>query len=424
MMLHVAQISFLTDPLRRAPARLLADWPSLVDIAEAAARANIRVSVVQACAHSQLIMRNGVHYHFLPFGRGAAPFGHGAAERASRGAFAELLRTLAPDVLHVHGLGFARDVLALRAAAPGIPILLQDHASRPPRWWRRPLWRRAFAAASGISFCALEQAEPFTGAGLIAAPTKLYEIPESTSRFAPGKPAAIRRGSEVVGYPAVLWVGHLDANKDPLTVLEGIREAARSLPQLQLWCCFGRAPLLRAVQRRIAVDPLLRDRVRLLGRVLHSQVEQLMRTADVFVLGSHHEGSGYSLIEALACGLPPVVTDIPSFRSLTGGGKVGALWKTGDARQLCARLLAVAAQPRAQLRAAARAHFDRELSFEAVGRKLAAAYHDLRGARQWAPDRVVKPPTPEEIMDSDRRSTALPANQETTVAYSEQLCSL
>ena len=51
-----------------------------------------------------------------------------------------------------------------------------------------------------------------------------------------------------------------------------------------------------------------------------------MRAADLFVLGSHREGSGYSLIEALACGLPPIVTDIPSFRSLTGAGVVGALW--------------------------------------------------------------------------------------------------
>ena len=59
-----------------------------------------------------------------------------------------------------------------------------------------------------------------------------------------------------------------------------------------------------------------------------------MRAADVFVLGSHREGSGYSLIEALACGLPPVVTDIPSFRSLTAAGAVGALWPCGDARAL------------------------------------------------------------------------------------------
>jgi glycosyltransferase involved in cell wall biosynthesis len=103
-----------------------------------------------------------------------------------------------------------------------------------------------------------------------------------------------------------------------------------------------------------------------------------MRASDLFVLGSHREGSGYSLIEALACGLPPVVTDIASFRTLTGGGKVGWLWPCGDARGLATALVSIAAQPRMQARTAVRAHFDAELSFEAVGRKLAAAYRHLR----------------------------------------------
>lgn len=370
-MLHVAQISFLIDPQQRSPDELLRDWPSLVDIAEAANGAELRVSVVQACAAWGRELRNAIHYYFLPFGTAAR-------NRVAGGKFYELLRELAPDVLHVHGLGFAEDVLALSAALPDIPILLQDHASRPPRWWRRGRMRRGLSAAAGISFCALEQAKPFARAGLLRAHTKLFEIPESSSRFNPGIPRSAAPPPVRRGDPLVLWVGHLDANKDPLTVLDGISAAARALPQLQLWCCFGSAPLLGPVRRRIALDPWLRSRVRLLGRVLHSQIEDLMRAADIFVLGSHREGSGYSLIEALACGLPPVVSDIPSFRALTGGGKVGALWKVGDARQCCASLLSVAAQPRAQSRAAARAHFDSELSFAAVGRKLAIAYHELR----------------------------------------------
>jgi glycosyltransferase involved in cell wall biosynthesis len=136
--------------------------------------------------------------------------------------------------------------------------------------------------------------------------------------------------------------------------------------------------LLPAVRGRISGDPLLCGRVHLLGRVSHGEIEQLMRAADIFVSGSHREGSGYSLIEALACGLPPAVTDIPSFRSLTGHGAVGALWPTGDAAALCDALLAIAAQPDAARRAAARRHFEYELSFEAVGRKLAVAYQDLQ----------------------------------------------
>jgi glycosyltransferase involved in cell wall biosynthesis len=102
-----------------------------------------------------------------------------------------------------------------------------------------------------------------------------------------------------------------------------------------------------------------------------------MRAADVFVLGSHREGSGFSLIEALACGLPPVVTDIPSFRSLTGTGAVGMLWPCDDARALGAALRAVVAHSGGPMRAAVRAHFDRELSFDALGVKLAAMYQDL-----------------------------------------------
>lgn len=369
MLSHVAQISFFTDPEGRPPAQLLHDWPSLVDVAEAASRANIRVSVIQACRISETVTRNDVSYYFLPFGC-AAP-----RQQQTR-AFGELIHRLRPDVCHVHGLGFPHDVLSLSAVVRARPIVLQDHADRPPRLWRRWSWRRAFSVASGMAFCALDQARPFARVGLIQAQTQLYEIPESTSRFAPADDDA-RCAMGLTGDPLILWVGHLDANKDPLTVLEGISAAVRVLPRLELWCCFGAAPLMREVQNRITTDPALRDRVHLLGQVPHQTVEQLMRAADLFVLGSHREGSGYSLIEALACGLPPVVTDIPSFRSLTGSGAVGALWPCGDARRLCEAVVAMTQRPKAPTRAAVRAHFDSELSIDALGRKLRSMYEDL-----------------------------------------------
>jgi glycosyltransferase involved in cell wall biosynthesis len=235
------------------------------------------------------------------------------------------------------------------------------------------------SAAAGIAFCAADQSRPFLRAGLIPSSTPVYEIPESTSRFTPGPKEEARRAAHVEGEPLVLWVGHLDENKDPLTVLEGVSKAVGALPGLQLWCCFGVAPLLGAVQERIASDRNLSDRVHLLGRVPHEQIEQLMRAADVFVLGSHREGSGYSVIEALACGLPPVVTDIPSFRSLTGAGAVGMLWPVGNSDALCEALVAVACRSSPETRVAVRAHFEHELSFESLGMKLAMMYEDMLG---------------------------------------------
>ena len=115
---------------------------------------------------------------------------------------------------------------------PSTPILLQDHADRVPRFWRRSAWRRGAAAASGMSFCARAQAEPFRRARLLPPNVEIFEIPELTSSFAPGDAAAARAATGLHGDPAILWVGHLDANKDPLTVLEGVSAAARDLAEL------------------------------------------------------------------------------------------------------------------------------------------------------------------------------------------------
>jgi glycosyltransferase involved in cell wall biosynthesis len=99
-----------------------------------------------------------------------------------------------------------------------------------------------------------------------------------------------------------------------------------------------------------------------------------MRAADMFVLGSHREGGSSALVEAMATGVTPVVTDIPSSRVLTGNGAVGALWPCGDWRALGTALQRCAATQGPATRARVRAHFDAHLSSAAVGRKLAAAY--------------------------------------------------
>jgi glycosyltransferase involved in cell wall biosynthesis len=382
--LHVVQISFFVDPQRRPPAALLREWRSLVDVAAAAASVGARVTVVQASMVPGEIVQSGVAFHFVAPPVTGAPL-------ASASAFRALMRELTPDVFHVHGLGFAGDVLELRALAPNVPILLQDHADRVPSFWRRAIWRRGAAAAGGISFCARAQAEPFCRARLLTPGIGIFEIPESTSKFVPGDAIAARAATGIHGAPALLWVGHLNANKDPLTVLEGVSAAAREMPGLRLWCCYASAPLLSAVEARIAGDPLLRERVHLLGRMPHERVERLMQAADLFVLGSRREGCSYALLEAMATGLTPIVTDIPPSRALIGNESVGALWRCGDPQSLCSALRRGAAELATRPRARVRAHFDQELSSAALGRKWSAAYHSVVEQRSHAAASVVTP---------------------------------
>lgn len=365
--LHVTQINFHPAPADQRLADTLERWPSLADIAEAVASAGARVTVIQRAAHAELLHRDGVDYRYVV-----------ADDADLVPGMARLLTELRPDVVHVHSLGAAAQAHALSLALPSVPILLQDHADRMPAWWRRGRWRRWYASARGVAFTAPEQARPYVYTGLFGPAMRLFAIPESTSRFTPGSRAHAWTETGLYGDPCVLWVGHLQSNKDPLTVLDGIARAAESLPGLQLWCAFGTAPLLASVRQRVEGDVRLAGRVHLLGRVPHERVQSLMRAADIFVSGSHMESCGYALLEAMACGVTPVVTNIPSFRALTGD--IGRLWPAGDAGALAGALVDAASRRIAPQ--TVRAHFERHLSLQAVGRRWVDAYVQLIRGQQ------------------------------------------
>lgn len=367
MSLHVAQLNLVVTPDGASVEEVFAQWPSLADIAEAVASAGVRVTVIQASRRAQQCVRGGVHYHFLDLGA------RGSKVRAE--TLATLLRQIDCDVIHVHGLEFATDAQRLARLLPTPPILLQDHANRPPRWWSRWLWRGRYRAVAGIAFTSLALAHPFQRARLFRADTPLFAIPESSSRFTAGERLAARAHTQLHGEACVLWVGHLKPAKDPLCVLEAFATVVRQLPDARLWCVFDQAPLLEQVRQRLREDPLLAGRVHLLGKVAHAQVQELMRASDLFVSASHTESCGYAALEAYACGTLPLLTDIPAFRALSDTGAMGELWPVGDAQALASLLLRVARQP--PRRVQVRAHFDARLSFVAVGQRWAQAYARL-----------------------------------------------
>jgi glycosyltransferase involved in cell wall biosynthesis len=96
------------------------------------------------------------------------------------------------------------------------------------------------------------------------------------------------------------------------------------------------------------------DGVELLGRVGHAEVPTRMAAADVFVFPSLFEGSAVVTYEALACGLPSVVT--PSAGSVVRDGVEGFLVPAGDVDALAGRMERLGLDPglRAGMSAAAR----------------------------------------------------------------------
>jgi glycosyltransferase involved in cell wall biosynthesis len=61
-----------------------------------------------------------------------------------------------------------------------------------------------------------------------------------------------------------------------------------------------------------------------------TDVENVYRSARVFILTSRHEALSVAMTEAMACGLPPVVTDVGDVRDLVQNGKNGLLVSVGE----------------------------------------------------------------------------------------------
>jgi glycosyltransferase involved in cell wall biosynthesis len=277
---------------------------------------------------------------------------------------------------------------ALRAVlGTNVTIVLQDHSGVMPRRPRvlRGLasrrWTRAFRDADACTFTAREQAARWHAVGLPHDITVL-EIPEASTTFTPVAREQACAITGMTGRPVMLWVGRLDANKDPETVLDGVEAAIADLPEARLWMLALDGDLRARVRRRIDASSVLRRGVCILDPVAHSEMPFYYSSADVLVSGSHHEGSGYALIEGLACGVTPCLTAIPPFRALAE--PCGVLWTAGDSDACAAALGEAIARVSPAQRERVRAHFDERLSWNVIGRQTFAAYEALVRSRRRA----------------------------------------
>ena len=377
--MRVVQFSGYMDPAGRAPEELLDAWTTLVDVASAAAAWAVDVTVVQAAAHDAEIERSGVRFVFVRevrVPRIAAWLGHGVARYSLRAL--DVVADLAPELVHVQGLSFPFHVHALARRLRTVPLLAQDHADRVRSGWRRSLQRWGLRPLSGVAFTAAEQARPFLEAGVLRPEVPIFEVIEGSTRFEPLPRSDARRATELSGDPAVLWVGHLTAAKDPITALEAVAKAVPRLPALRFWMIYQRDDLLEEVRAWLSRTPEVASRVVLVGPTEHQRIPQFMSAADILLSASHREGSGYAVIEAQACGTAVVASDVPSHRRMLAGSKRAALAPVGDAGGLATGIVELAgASKDTDQRAAARAHFERHLPLDALGRELTDAYRTL-----------------------------------------------
>lgn len=107
---------------------------------------------------------------------------------------------------------------------------------------------------------------------------------------------------------------------------------------------------LRELTHRLGVGALFECRPWLAAE----QLREALSKADLYVSTSSSDGTSVSLLEAMAAGCYPVVTDIPGNREWIVDGDNGLFFEVGNADMLAERLRRAAAQPDLRERAAAR----------------------------------------------------------------------
>ena len=378
--LRIVQANAVYDPAATTPAALLDLYRTLTEWSTAVLRAGAAVSVVQRFHSSASLEHDGVRYEFVadkepPWlsAKGAPP------------SFVGAIAKEAADVVHVNGLIFPGLVASIRATCgPQTAIVVQHHGGEFPirgsglvGLWQRQRWKGGLAAANAVSFTAAAQAEPWRAAGVLGNQRVIEIVEAGTTMRAVGRERA-RTAIGATGAPLILWVGRLTTNKDPLTVLDGLERALPQLPDARVIMVFGDDTLIESVDQRVRESPLLQERVMLAGRVNHDEMPNYYGAADIYVSGSHSEGSGYALIEAMSAGVVPVVTSIPSFRAIAGDEH--AQWTPGDADGL-ARVLVQTATANLDAQAiAVKDRFRRALTWDAIGTRTVQEYRALRAS--------------------------------------------
>ncbi len=235
------------------------------------------------------------------------------------------------DVIHAHNT--ALGVIACLAGwltgrrvivkIPGIRYVDYLTGGSLPRRLRRWILLRGTDRFVVVS---REMAEALAAAGV--PPRRIALIPNGVIVGPPAIPS--RREvlkSEWLGTAAarvVLFVGRLVHEKG----LDGLLEVWAAMPRSgDLLVLVGDGPLRRSLEAR-AHALGLQDSVRFLGH--QTDVAPFYDMADVFVLPSRTEGVSNALLEAMAAGLPPVVSDVGGNRDIVEDGQSGFLLERTD----------------------------------------------------------------------------------------------
>lgn len=216
------------------------------------------------------------------------------------------------DVIHAHShLYFSTNLAALKRRFSHIPLAITNHglySQNAPEWifdlYLKSIGRWTFNQAD-IVFCYTEEDKYRVQEFGVESDIKVVSNGIDTERFTPEGPA-----SELIDHdgPMVLFVGRLVEGKRPGDAIAALEQVREEFPDVRLYLC-GEGPLHTDLETQVT-DRGLEDAVRFLGQVEYDEMPALYRSSDALVLPSRAEGLPRTVLEAMACNVPVICSDL------------------------------------------------------------------------------------------------------------------
>jgi len=303
----------------------------------------------------------GVEYRFVNFGNQTTYFPY---------RLSQYVKSLNPDVVFIHGLHYPLQLILLRYILnKTTKIIAQHHAERPFTGIKKYVQKISDRYIDAYLFASRAIGVDWVNKGNLASCKKIHEVMEVSSLFYPVDKARAKAKTGVTGYPAFLWVGRLNENKDPINVVSTFLEFNNAHPGARLYMIYHTEELLDEIKSLICKHGN-KDAVTLVGKIPHDDLLYWFNSTDFIISGSHYEGSGTAVCEAMSCGCIPIVTEIFSFQMITDNGNCGLLYEAGNQAALLSALYRSLTLDVGKKRNKSLEYFEEKLSFEAIAAQI------------------------------------------------------
>ncbi len=249
-----------------------------------------------------------------------------------------IIGQIRPDVLHGHYLTRYGWLAALTSFRPlvltawGTDIYIDPKNSR----LTRILTARALRHASLVTAVSIDLCDSVTRLGARPDRVKLVQWGVDTRLFrrdTDTSELSLRLGLD--RGPVILSTRNLFPNYNQDVLIHALPSVLRTIPDATLLLKYSKYDTLYLQELQALANRLgVKNEVRFVGDGSHSELPPYYALADVFVSIASSDGTPVSLLEAMACGTAPIVSNLPSLREWIVDGQNGCLVSPQDIEAL------------------------------------------------------------------------------------------